>query len=269
MPIDHDKLKIRNLIFSLILVLLFVALWTLPFSYSTLRTIRLIFGITGTFLMLSTELFYSLRKEGAIKTGSLRTWLRTHIATGLIGPALVIWHADFRFPGLGGAISYLTIIVVISGLFGRYIYRLIPRTIKGQARDVTDIKFEEDQIEKELRVLLAEQPEQLRIFSEMKSINDRGAGVFKTLWRSTADYYRQRRHLHRLLAVMGKKELATYSDLENLIDRRLMLERRVRALRSSKKLLARWIVFHKPLTLTLFSLIGVHVISIFYYGRAI
>lgn len=258
---------LRNFTLTLLLVFLIIAVWKIPLSNSAERTTKIVLAIIGTLLMISTELLYSFKKDGWFNTGSFRTWLRIHIFTGLAGPALILWHADFRFPGLGGIISYTVIVVVISGIIGRYIYRLIPRTIKGQARDVDDLKAEESRIESELHALLAEAPEQYRLIERIEHLNNYRKSLFSTLWRSTADYYRHRRRLHRQLARAGGEKLAVYRELEDLMTRRLLLERRIKALDASKDLLAKWNLFHKPLTIAMFALIGVHVLSVFYYGR--
>jgi len=223
-------------------------------------------GIIGTLLMISTELLYSLRKERRFTYGSLRTWLRIHIFTGLAGPALVLWHSDFRFNGLAGTITYFLIIVVISGIIGRYIYRLIPRTLKGQAKDVREISADEKAIEDRLKQLMSDRPDKVRELKE-KAVEDFNGSIVATWWRSTLGYYRQRRRIRRQLSGLSRTESSTYHELKTLMDKRAILERRLEALQTSKKLLSNWIAFHKPLTLTLFALVGVHVLGMFYYGR--
>lgn len=253
----------------LVLICLFIAAWTIPLSPSTIRTTRIILGITGTLLMLGTEFIYSYRKEGLFKKGSIKTWLRIHIATGLIGPAMVLWHADFRFPGLAGALTYLTIIVVISGFIGRYIYRRLPRTIKGHSKSVADLKNEEERIEQELHRLLSGKPQKFQVLNEVRELTNNRRSAVATLWSATANYYIDRRRIHHRLAGLGNDEKAAVIELRDLIDRRLMLERSLKQLNASKKLLAKWNIFHKPLTLTMFAVIGIHVLSIFYYGKVL
>ncbi len=258
--------KVRDIIVTILLALLFVATWTIPLTPAGFKTTRLILGIIGTLLMISTELLYSLRKEKRFTYGSLRTWLRLHIFTGLAGPALVLWHTDLRFNGLAGAITYLTIIVVISGIIGRYIYRLIPRTIKGRAKDVDEVVADERAIEEQLELLMVDKPNKV-LDLRLKAACDLNSGILATWWRSTIEYYRQRLRVRRRLAGLSREESTVYRELKVLMDKRAVLERRLEALQTSKKLLSNWIAFHKPLTLTLFALAGVHVVSMFYYGR--
>lgn len=89
-------------------------------------------GILGFILMLLTEILYSIRKRSrTARWGSMAAWLQFHIFTGLVGPYLVLLHSSWKFNGLAGATTLLTILIVASGFVGRYIYTQIPRTLDG------------------------------------------------------------------------------------------------------------------------------------------
>ncbi len=89
-------------------------------------------GVLGFLLMLCTETLYSLRKRtNRARWGSMQSWLQFHIFTGLVGPYMVLLHSSWKFNGLAGVTLLLTIIIVISGFVGRYIYTLIPRGVDG------------------------------------------------------------------------------------------------------------------------------------------
>jgi hypothetical protein len=89
-------------------------------------------GILGFILMLLTETLYTLRKRSQrARWGSMEVWLQTHIFTGLVGPYMVLLHSSWKFNGLAGATTLLTVIIVISGFIGRYIYTRVPRSLTG------------------------------------------------------------------------------------------------------------------------------------------
>lgn len=89
-------------------------------------------GILGFVLMLMTETLYSLRKRSrSVKWGRMSTWLQLHIFTGLVGPYMVLLHSSWKFNGLAGVTTLLTVIIVVSGFIGRYIFTRIPRTMDG------------------------------------------------------------------------------------------------------------------------------------------
>ena len=89
-------------------------------------------GIVGFLLMLLTETLYSFRKRSRKgRWGTMQSWLQFHIFTGLVGPYMVLLHTSWKFNGLAGATTLLTVIIVISGFIGRYIYTRIPRSLDG------------------------------------------------------------------------------------------------------------------------------------------
>jgi len=89
-------------------------------------------GILGFILMIMTETLYSLRKRSRFTAwGKMSDWLQFHIFTGLVGPFMVFLHTSWKFNGLAGVVTLMTLVVVLSGFVGRYIYTLIPRTAEG------------------------------------------------------------------------------------------------------------------------------------------
>ena len=89
-------------------------------------------GILGFILMLMTEILYSLRKRSRVaRWGRMSDWLQFHIFTGIVGPYMVLLHTSWKFNGLAGATTLLTVIIVVSGFIGRYIYTRIPRSLDG------------------------------------------------------------------------------------------------------------------------------------------
>lgn len=93
-------------------------------------------GILGFVLMILTETLYSLRKRSrSVRWGKMSEWLQFHIFTGLVGPFMVFLHTSWKFNGLAGVVTLLTLVVVLSGFIGRYIYTRIPRTADGLEMD--------------------------------------------------------------------------------------------------------------------------------------
>jgi hypothetical protein len=85
-------------------------------------------GVVGIVLMLMTATLYSLRKlSHSARWGDMAGWLRFHMVTGLVGPYMVLLHTSMRFHGVAGVAMLFTIVVVISGLVGRYLYTAVPR----------------------------------------------------------------------------------------------------------------------------------------------
>lgn len=93
-------------------------------------------GVAGFVLMLLTETLYSIRKRLTdARWGPVAGWLRFHIFTGLVGPYMVLLHTAMRFNGLAGVAMLLTVIVVVSGGVGRYVFTTVPRFVDGAGPD--------------------------------------------------------------------------------------------------------------------------------------
>ena len=89
-------------------------------------------GIVGFLFMLMTETLYSLRKRSrSFKWGRMSAWLQFHIFTGLVGPYMVLLHTAWKFNGIAGVTTLFTVIIVLSGFIGRYIFTRIPRSLDG------------------------------------------------------------------------------------------------------------------------------------------
>ena len=91
-------------------------------------------GVAGFVLMLMTATLYSLRKlRTDARWGSTAGWLKLHMVTGLVGPYMVLLHTAMKFNGFAGLTMLLTVVVVVSGIVGRYLYTRVPRSVDAPA----------------------------------------------------------------------------------------------------------------------------------------
>ncbi len=105
-----------------------------------------LYGYIGLGLILG-NLLYLVRRRLPTWTwlGSMRAWMRWHVFTGLVGPAFIILHSAFTLRTWPAKLSSLAlVIVVITGLFGRYLYRLLPRGPGGDPRSHDELAGEID-----------------------------------------------------------------------------------------------------------------------------
>jgi len=88
-------------------------------------------GIAGFLLMLVAEVAYTWRKRPERSgPGPLRLWMQGHVYAGIVGPYLVLLHTAFEFRGLAGILTLVMLVVVASGIMGRFVY-----TAGGAPRD--------------------------------------------------------------------------------------------------------------------------------------
>lgn len=91
-------------------------------------------GWIGTASMLLMQLYSVRRRVRALaRFGRLSRWLQGHIFLGLQGAILVTFHSLHlsTLANLSGATIAMTIVVAMSGVFGRYVYARLPRGSTG------------------------------------------------------------------------------------------------------------------------------------------
>jgi hypothetical protein len=99
-------------------------------------------GIGGASAMLLL-LGYPLRKRltGLKILGSVTGWFRVHMMLGVIGPALILLHANFKLGSLNSNVALLAMLTVASsGLIGRYLYGRIHLGLYGRRAQIAELQ---------------------------------------------------------------------------------------------------------------------------------
>jgi hypothetical protein len=223
-------------------------------------------GIVGFLMMLSTETLYSLRKRRPnFHLGQMSTWLQAHIFTGIVGSYLVVLHSGWKFNGLAGVLTLFTLVVVVSGVVGRYIYTAVPRTLDGVALAVADLEEKIEEADRQLQALGVERSESAALSAAMDPARGWALVLARPLVR-----WRQRRKLRRLVQDMvpnlKKEGRAATAKLYYLLKERQRLQLQLNSLDATRQLLALWHMFHVPLSGVLFTLAGIHIFGALYYG---
>ncbi|NPA92010.1 MAG: hypothetical protein GXO55_11305 [Chloroflexi bacterium] len=227
-------------------------------------------GIIGFLLMLATETLYALRKRGYFaRWGSLSRWLAVHIYMGIVGPYMVLLHSSWKFAGLAGLAMLLTIIVVLSGFVGRYIYTSVHRSLAGVEVQEEQIRAELDALNREIQALLERQPEPVRqhILREIQHLQQwpHATGWKMLLWRWWDDItfpWRLRRVMHHL----APEEREVIQTLRDRLARQRALRWQMVSLGTARGLLSLWHTVHVPLGLALFTVAFLHILFALYYG---
>lgn len=224
-------------------------------------------GVLGFTLMLMTETLYSLRKRSrSARWGRMASWLDFHIFTGIVGPYMVLLHTSWKFNGLAGALTLLTLVVVASGFIGRYIFTAVPRSADGVLVDATQLHIEIDQVQAGLDQWAASNPEAKRVIDAYRSsaAQSSGSPTFLLLARPVLDLGWRFRWL-ALKRSMDPATQARAGDLERLLRTREVLRRQVATLAVARRVLSLWHTVHIPIGMVLFTLAFIHMIAGLYY----
>lgn len=98
-------------------------------------------GIAGSLMMLSLFL-YPLRKywKRMSQVGTVHGWFTAHMAIGILGPALVVAHSGFSFRSSNGTMALMsTLVVVASGIIGRYLYSRVLISASGKRAKLSEL----------------------------------------------------------------------------------------------------------------------------------
>ncbi len=98
-------------------------------------------GIAGGAAMLLL-LLYPLRKRAKFMAnlGSPAAWFSTHMMMGVIGPVLVLYHANFSLGATNSNVALFSMLfVAISGIAGRYFYGRIHNGLYGAKTNLGEL----------------------------------------------------------------------------------------------------------------------------------
>jgi hypothetical protein len=220
-------------------------------------------GVVGFLMMLGTETLYSLRKRlRGFALGRLSVWLQVHIFTGIVGPFLVLLHSAGKFNGVAGVLTLLTVVVVVSGLIGRYIYTAVPRTLDGVEVAVQELEYQIADADRELQALGGDPlgKEALALAAEAPR-----HGWMLVLGRPFLRW-RQQWSVRRMLLPLSAADPARAARLRRLLAERYRLQLQIHSLAGTRRLLALWHVFHVPLGVAVFTLAAVHIGAALYFA---
>jgi len=229
------------------------------------------FGIIGTLMMIIGVGVYMIRKRyrKLFNIGYLKHWLEFHIFLCSVGPVLVLYHTAFKFGGLVSISFWSMVLVVISGVVGRFIYLQIPRTIQGRELSEQELIEIKEKLAIRVRSVLSEDASTLTEFERISS-----ADRYKSFKLSTAIGYLHRDffNIKRVMRLFKKRikllgiDENQRKELMQAAKSELTMARRIAFLRTSQKLFQLWHIFHLPFAIAMFVIMVIHVLVTIMFG---
>jgi len=140
-----------TLLFSSVLVVAYIYreeyLWTPEYGLGYW------FGILGGVFMLLL-LLYPLRKKSRKLSFFLgvKQWFRLHMLLGVAGPTLILLHCNFNLGSTNSSIALgAMLLMVSSGLIGRFIYSKIHRGLYGSRIEQQEIYLQKNKLLEQIR----------------------------------------------------------------------------------------------------------------------
>jgi hypothetical protein len=229
------------------------------------------YGVLGSAMMLMGVAMYSIRKRvGALaKLGKLRTWLQIHIFLCTLGPFLILLHSTFRIGGLVSIAFWSMVLVVASGIFGRYLYVRIPKTLQGSFLSLEAAEARKADAFSTLRNRESlPEPVLAEISTRVQQEKPRNLphAIFLGIQWDLSRKRREKEIRAILKGTAGSAEIKKEVLGLALNEARLGLE--VALLGSFQRLFRYWHVFHLPLAIVMFLIFTVHVTVAVLFGYA-
>lgn len=226
-------------------------------------------GIAGAALMLTGVVLYSTRKRWPLLhgAGKLRDWLSLHIFMCTLGPFLIVLHASFRVQGLVAIAFWSMIVVVGSGVVGRYVYVSIPRTLNGHARTMQELEAEQralvDAVRRQAGGYAAQLERWLLPVPQQR-------GVLAALGSAALLDLGERRVQRRLARTLMTLPIDTTVRTQLLggVQRLRRLSRERALLEPFQRLFGYWHAFHLPLAIVMLLVLAVHIGVAIAFGYA-
>lgn len=196
--------------------------------------------------------------------GKKIVWLDIHNFSGLVGTVLVFFHTGFVFPFSLGTLGLVSLFaVMLSGMFGRFLYMMIPRGVAGTELRIRDIEEQDKILTQKLDALLEDSEKHRKIVDDIVASSVSGSekkqsifGLFKSvvvtqlmLWRFRANLPKDIKQYQRQINILFK-----------LIKQKVKLKRNVVFLEFSSRLFIKWQYVHKPVAYVMALLAIAHVI---------
>lgn len=239
-------------------------------------------AVAGGTMMLA--LFsYPLRKYVRFmqRLGQVKWWFWTHLFLGIAGPWLILVHSSFQIGSLNAGVAlYSMVIVVISGVVGRFIYVRVNRGLNGERMSLDELRERAGLVESDARSrlhfaplvearLLAFEQRELRAGKVWVTAMRRVALLPLLRWVAYRHCVTEARSRLRSLAIGLKWSEQDLRQRERravvLIDRYLEAVVRVAQYSAYERLFALWHLAHLPFVYLLVISAVVHVIAVHAY----
>ena len=270
----------KGLWFKLFLLILgcavavFLPVYFVGHPYRPKSFISILLGIIGSSMMVSGAFLYALRKRVTLlkKLGKTKHWLDFHITFCILGPLLIVYHTAFTVKALNSAVAFYTMLIVVtSGLIGKYIYSHFQFTLSGERATVKEMNQEIGQLDQKINEHF---PESQMIVNTIKKVfelreKQKASGVLKsfyTMFRVDRLEKKLRRQIRRFLLQKGRRFSFTRTpgevSFENILMKRISLEKKISVLEATTKSFSYWHDLHVPLIWILFFSFIVHVAAV-------
>jgi len=219
-------------------------------------------GIIGTLLIVIGVFSYMARKRYRFlsRFGRLKYWLEFHIFLCILGPIMILYHTAFKFGGIVSISFWSMVVVVASGVIGRYIYLQIPRSMEGRELSLQEVREMKSNLNAHIKTRFNLDEKSYNAILEYTSINsqDHNGDEKIRMIRKNKENNISARRLKKTLRKYRLSE-ASIRGIIKLIKNEISLNKKLRRLQSMQRLFKYWHIVHLPFALIMLVIMIIHV----------
>lgn len=275
--LTYNRFKYLKISFFLVLLTTILYLWDSPTPVPNGGTwLGYTLGTIGALLIIWLMWLGIRKRQYASSLGTVRGWLSAHIYLGVGLLVIATLHTGFQLGWNIHTLAYfLMVIVILSGIYGVYVYIRYPRLVNNprQSRTRKEMLTQLEELDQKLlanakRLSDTAHKQMLKVVQETTL----GGGVKRQI--SEVSHKEAERELDELREDLmaqngsGAKEednVKYVVELLNIVSRRRSLIDKINLDIRYHSLLGLWLYFHVPLSFALLAALVTHIVTVFFY----
>jgi hypothetical protein len=238
-------------------------------------------GIIGGSMMLLLLVYPARKRANWLKwVGGIPGWFQFHMILGVLGPVLVLFHANFRLGATNSNVALVCMLAVAgSGLVGRYIYGRMFGNYTDRQTSLSDLQKNADSLRRQTsstavlpELIAAIEREEQRLYAPSPSLLVTLLHAMTAGLRSALARWRLERLIRKMVIQAARQSPTMAAHGPRLAAtayayavRRLDANRRLAEHRFYVRMFSLWHVVHVPFFIMLLVAGIVHVISVHVY----
>ena len=224
-------------------------------------------GIIGSAMMFIGAIFYVVRKKvrKLAHFGKIKDWLDLHILLCLFGPLLIIYHSGYTISAPNSAIAYYSMMIVVgSGVVGRYIYRHFQFSLSGERASLREMNEEIEKLKERIRVQFSDSRKILEDINRFFGMREKKSSGFlhSVVLMIRMDWLDRKLRKEVLRYLKERKYHLLEGSFEEMVLKLISLEKNVSVLESTAKLFSVWHKLHVPFIWILIVTFLIHIAAV-------
>lgn len=273
--LTYNRFKYLKISFFLMLITVILYLWDSPTPVPNGGTwLGYTLGTIGAVLIIWLMWLGIRKRQYASSLGTVRGWLSAHIYLGVGLLVIATLHTGFQLGWNIHTLAYfLMVIVIVSGIYGVYVYIRYPRLVNNprQSRTRKDMLTQLEELDQKLLTSAkglsdTAHKQMLKVVQETVL----GGGVKRQVSEmSNKEAERELDELREDLMAQSENEaednVKYVVELLNIVSRRRSLIDKINLDIRYHSLLGLWLYFHVPLSFALLAALFTHIVTVFFY----